>query len=277
MPQNSVSKPKHYGGFLMDLVQELAGLGFTEYEARIYLALLQESPASGYQLSKRSGVPRSMAYETLGRLDARGVVLQSNDGSTTRYRPLPPEALLERERSQHNQRIETLSRGLGRLYQAAEGDQLWSIAGREAVLAYARGQLESARNELMLVLNDDALVELSPAIEAACENDVRVRALLTGEKMLNCGEAAHHPPLESELQELNDSLVVVVDGREVLIAGGGPQFAATITNNRDLVLIARQFVWMELFAQRVYSSLDEEALQALVADRSQGRVNARKN
>jgi len=129
----------------------------------------------------------------------------------------------------------------------------------------------------MLVLNDDALVELSPAIEAACENDVRVRALLTGEKMLNCGEAAHHPPLESELQELNDSLVVVVDGREVLIAGGGPQFAATITNNRDLVLIARQFVWMELFAQRVYSSLDEEALQALVADRSQGRVNARKN
>jgi len=261
----------------MDLVQELAGLGFTEYEARIYLALLQENPATGYQLSKRSGVPRSMAYETLGRLDARGVVLQSNDGTRTSYRPLPPETLLARERARHTQRIERLSHGLGRIYHAEQGDKLWSISGREAVLAYASGQLEAAREELMLVLNDDVLVELTPVVEAACERGVRVRALLTGERTLDCGEAAHHPPLESELQELNDSLVVVVDGREVLIAGGGPQFAATITNNRDLVLIARQFVWMELFAQRVYARLGEEALHELVVDNPPGQSLVQKN
>ena len=261
----------------MDLVHELTGLGFTEYEARIYLALLQESPATGYQLSKRSGVPRSMAYETLGRLDARGVVMQSNDGSTTRYRPLPPDTLLARDRAAHMQRMETLSRGLGQLYHATEGDRLWTIGGRDAVLAYARGQLESAHQELMLVLNDEALSLLAAAIRNACERGVRVRSLLTGEGTLECGEAAHHPPFESELQELNDSLVVVVDGREVLIAGGEPQFTATITNNRDLVLIARQFVWMELFAQRVYSSLGEEALKELLSDRQTTEPLTRSN
>jgi len=261
----------------MDLVHELTGLGFTEYEARIYVALVQESPATGYQLSKRSGVPRSMAYETLGRLEARGVVLQSNDGSATRYRPLPPDALLARERATHAQRIETLAHGLGRLYHADGSDSLWTITGREAVLAYAGGQLESAQAELMLVLNDDALLELGPAIEQTCSRGVRVRALLTGEGTLTCGEAAQHPPLESELQELNNSLVVVLDGREVLIAGGGPQFSATVTNNRDLVLIARQFIWMELFAQRVYASLGEDALRALVADSPAGPAGVRNN
>jgi sugar-specific transcriptional regulator TrmB len=261
----------------MDLVHELTGLGFTEYEARIYLALLEENPATGYRLSKRSGVPRSMAYETLSRLDARGVVMQSHEGKTTRYRPLPPDVLLARERARHTQRLETLSQGLGRLYQAAEGDQLWSITGREAMLAYAGRQLESARSELMFVLNDDMLSELADAIEDACARGVRVRALLTGERMLNCGEAAHHPPLESELQELSNSLVVVVDGREVLIAGGEPQYTGTITNNRDLVLIARQFIWMELFAQHVYTSLGEEALQELLIDRPSAESAARRN
>ena len=259
----------------MDLVHELTGLGFTEYEARIYLALLQESPATGYQLSKRSGVPRSMAYETLGRLDARGVVMQSHDGTTTRYRPLPPETMLARERAVHARHLETLSRGLGQLFRASEGDRLWSISGREAVMAYAHEQLESAREELMLVLNDQALSVLATMVEVACKRGVRVRSLLTGEKTLACGEAAHHPPLESELQELNDSLVIVLDGREVLIAGGEPQFTATITNNRDLVLIARQFIWMELFAQRVYASLGEDALHELLSDKPAAQPIAR--
>ncbi|MEJ2150164.1 MAG: helix-turn-helix domain-containing protein, partial [Chloroflexota bacterium] len=56
----------------MDLLTKLVAVGFTEYEAKVYVALLQEYPATGYQISKKSGVPRSMVYEALGRLHARG-------------------------------------------------------------------------------------------------------------------------------------------------------------------------------------------------------------
>lgn len=38
---------------------------FSIYEARTYLALLWESPVTGYQLSKLSGVPRSRVYDML--------------------------------------------------------------------------------------------------------------------------------------------------------------------------------------------------------------------
>jgi sugar-specific transcriptional regulator TrmB len=41
---------------------------FSEYEAKVYLTLLHENSATGYHLSKKWGVPRSMAYEALGRL-----------------------------------------------------------------------------------------------------------------------------------------------------------------------------------------------------------------
>lgn len=55
----------------MDVEADLTRIGFTEYEAKVYLALLRENPATGYQLSKSSGVPRSMVYEALGRLHVR--------------------------------------------------------------------------------------------------------------------------------------------------------------------------------------------------------------
>ena len=38
---------------------------------------------------------------------------------------------------------------------------------------------------------------------------------------------------------------------------------ATVTTSKNLVLISRQFVWMELFAQRVYERLDPAQLDLL--------------
>jgi Cd2+/Zn2+-exporting ATPase len=94
---------------------------------------------------------------------------------------------------------------------------------------------------------------------------VTVNTLLTGEGQLDCGRVAYHPPLESELQELTTTLLVVADNQEALIASARPRHetTATVTRNNDLVVIARQFVWMELFTQRIYARLGKELLDRL--------------
>jgi Cd2+/Zn2+-exporting ATPase len=74
---------------------------------------------------------------------------------------------------------------------------------------------------------------------------------------------ARHPPLESQLQGLTGMLVVVVDRDEALIASTDADMFATITSNRNLVLIARQFVWMELFTQRISARLGADLLARL--------------
>lgn len=71
-----------------------------------------------------------------------------------------------------------------------------------------------------------------------------------------------HPPLESEIDGLMGMLLVVVDGAEVLIAGKDHEMA-TITHNSHLVGIARQFVWMEFFTQRIYSRLGDDLVDQL--------------
>lgn len=244
----------------MDLVSELNGIGFTDSEAKVYLVLLRNNPATGYQLSKVSAVPRSMVYEALGRLDARGAVLKSVEAKATLYRPLPPDALLESVDMEHHRKMKALSSGLSHMYETGTGDLLWTIMGEPSVVSYAVDMIQSAQAELMLVLSDQGLQELQDVVQAACDRGVHVSALLTGDLELGCGEVAYHPPHESELQELTDNIVVVADGQEALIANGEEEMSATVTTNRNLVLITSQFIWMELFAQRIYSRLDKDLI-----------------
>ena len=239
-------------------------IGFTEYEAKVYLALLRESPATGYQLSKESGVPRSMVYEALKRLHGRGAALETIEGRATLYQPLPPEVLLERHEVEHRQLLEELREGLDTLYTATTDDRVWTVNGRAAVIAYAAQVIRDAEEELFLVLADNELEALRSEIGEACRSGIAVNTLLTGKGTLDCGRVAYHPPLESKLQGIEGTLVAVSESA-VLVAGDSPyrEVSATITRNRDLVLIARQFVWMELFTQRVYAQLGTDLLQRL--------------
>jgi Cd2+/Zn2+-exporting ATPase len=246
-----------------DLILELTQTGFTEYDARVYLALLSSNPATGYQVSKESGVPRSMAYESLARLANRGAVLKSASGKTTTYRPLPPDVLLARLKDEHDTRVRKLSEGLGRLYTAKPEDTLWTIDGRPSILPYASGMAKNAGAELMLVLPDRDVPDLQDVLSDAFNRGVDVNILMTGSAQLGFGQVVYHPPRESELQRLTSSLVVIADEREALIASGTEQLHATVTTNENLVLIARQFIWMELFAQRIYATIGPELMQRL--------------
>jgi Cd2+/Zn2+-exporting ATPase len=252
----------------MDLLSSLSEIGFTEYEAKVYLALLQEHPATGYQLSKASGVPRSMVYEALKRLHRRGGALETVEGRSTLYRPIPPLQLLDRHERDHQQLVSGLRAGLQTLYESVEDDRVWAISGRSAILSWATRLVRESQSELYMVLTDEDVIELQDDIAAAHERGVAVNTLLTGLAELTYGGVAYHPPLESELQGLTTTLLVEADDVEVLIGSSLPQrqMRATITRNIDLVLIARQFVWMELFTQRIYARLGADLLARLDAE-----------
>ncbi len=251
----------------MDDLDDLMAIGFTEYEAKVYVALLGANPATGYQLSKDAGIPRSMVYEALGRLHARGAVLKTGDQRATLYRPVPPDLLLDRHAQEQARLTRNLRARLNALYTAENEEHLWALSGQSAVLAYAVQMLQEAQTELLLVLPDAILDVLRGEVQAACERRVEVSTLLTGAGDLQSGQVARHPPLESELQDLTTMFLLVADAKKCLIATVGPDLTATLATNRHLVLIARQFVWMELFTQRFYHKPGPDGAAALVAAR----------
>jgi sugar-specific transcriptional regulator TrmB len=247
----------------MSLLNNLTAIGFTEYEAKVYVALLRDSPATGYQLSKSAGVPRSMVYEALGRLDVRGAVLKTDDRRATLYRPLPPDILLDRFQKEHQNLLVNLRQELNTVYDARQEDHFWSIQGSGSVQSFAYQMLDKAQEDLLLVLNDTDLEYLQSKLAEAHARGVEISTLLTGEGILGFGQVVRHPPLESEKQELQHMMVIVADNEQVLIANKHIETTATITTNPNLVLIARQFVWMELFAQRIYAQIGPDLMARL--------------
>jgi Cd2+/Zn2+-exporting ATPase len=248
----------------MEWIDQLMALGMTENESRIYLALLSEYPVTGYQLGKQTNIARSMVYEALNRLEARGAVLKTHEEKAMLYRPISPDLLLDRYEQETRTRAASLRTGLMPLYKKQdEGGKLWNFRGRKEALQYAAEMIASAAHELMLVLTDADVDELHALLSGAHERGIRLGVMLTGQADFDLGQVVRHPPHETELHRMQETLIVVADEHEFLIASGHAAATATVTTNGNMVMIARQFIWMELFAQRIFSRLGEDMLALL--------------
>ncbi len=117
--------------------RKMAELGFTRYEARAYVSLLQHHPATRYELSKNSGVPRSAIYDVIRRLESYGAV-SALSTQPEKYVPLPPEEFLKMLEQRFKQKVEDLRKSLSEVQIDIESGQLWNITGYDNLISKAR-------------------------------------------------------------------------------------------------------------------------------------------
>lgn len=247
-------------------IEILSHLGFTEYEAKTYVSLLHFSPATGYQISKEAGIPRSMVYEALGRLSNKGAVMSIPVGDTTRYAPVPVNVLLDSLRHKYESALDAANECLSQEDQRTPMEQVWNIDGRDAILTRAREMLRTAQKEILVSIGDSTLPDLSGELREAFDRGVKVRMLVSGESEVDFGEVIRHPRAESALQKTGQSLVIVTDGSQCLIGGTGSAETCIWTGNRHVVFIARQFIWQEVFTQKALERLGQGVFGVLSED-----------
>src|ERR1700680_1634323 len=90
------------------VIESLQELGFSLYEARLYLGLLRRGRQNGNELSRTSGVPSSKVYAMLERLSDAGVVAHTKRGSTVEYVCVPPSDLLHKLRERYMKPLDFL-------------------------------------------------------------------------------------------------------------------------------------------------------------------------
>lgn len=78
-----------------DRLRKMQNLGLTEYQARIYLTLLDLGEAIASQLPSLSRVPRTRIYSTMNQLHEKGLV-EIIPEKPTKYVPVPIEAYIEK-------------------------------------------------------------------------------------------------------------------------------------------------------------------------------------
>jgi len=247
-------------------IGKLVTLGFSEYEAKAYAALLTKSPVSGYELAKLSGVPRSMIYEVVGKLTARGAAMLLRTGGSTKYAPVPAEEFLDQLQREHETLIDSLKGDLSSFASVPDLDYVWNIEGHVNIIARAKEMIGQAKKQIYLALLPATFPDLKPVLAAAAARDVRVVVYTTAELDCPNGQVVVAHVAEETLEQARGlGLILVIDGEEVLIAEWltAVHARASWTSDPLFVFIAEHHLRTDLYLPQILALLGEKALEII--------------
>ncbi len=211
------------------VVAAMKQLGFTATDAKAYVALLKQHPATGYELASRSGVPRSAVYNVLGRLQALGLINAVQE-KPARYVPLPPERLFELLETRFARSLETLREGLARLARRPEGRVTWTVEGYEAMLEQAQQLIGAARARVVASLWSREAEALAKELRRAEARQVDV-TLFSFTPLPEVGRRfSYGIDPQALAAHWTHRILLVVDGRRLLVGS-----AETTADNRAVV------------------------------------------
>lgn len=241
---------------LQEIIASIKDLGFTEYEARAYIAALQKGqPVTGYELSKLSGVPTSKIYETIDRLKEKGA-LWANLTDPVKYVAVNPQQLFRQCQQQFEQTISFLNDNFAQLFIDKGSEQIWNIHGYDSILAKAEDIIENCTDQALVALWPE---EAEP-LEHALSNKDRVIVLAFGD-LASLGTTRlfqHDYQKAVEEEQKNRLFVVTADGEEALIATMHQHAHGVWTTNPALVLIAQEYIKYEIYQVRIMRHFGEE-------------------
>jgi DNA-binding MarR family transcriptional regulator len=258
----------------MAIIEQLQQLGFSQYEAQAYIALLQNNPLNGYELAKLSGIPRPNIYAVLGKLEERGAVLRLDTDEGTRYTPVASEELIQRLHHQFQISLEEARKGLEEVKVSPEKEYIWNSRGYPALLEHARSFIDSAERQLYLAVWPQEAKALSERVCLAEERGVRITTLCLGGCSHNCGNCRGDIHQTQSRPESSDRwLLLVPDEREVLAGEvhANDETLAVRTRQRLMVNLAGWYIRQSIalseilrgFGDHFVHLLDPQTLEIL--------------
>jgi sugar-specific transcriptional regulator TrmB len=232
---------------LEEAIEVLQQLGLKEYEARCFVGLTRLNTGTAKKLSDLTEVPRTRVYDAIRVLEAQGLV-EIQHSSPQQFRAVSLEEATETLRDQYEDRVERLHDALATVETVDEHDEspvqeVWAMAGQDAIENRTEQLIESATDEVVLVIGDKSLLteELTNTLNEV-GNGVE---LLIG---------ALTPSLQDEIQAAIPEATTFVSGLEWL---HGAQTSEDDTAIGRLLLVDRSTI---LVSSIVPDSKEEQAI-----------------
>jgi HTH-type transcriptional regulator, sugar sensing transcriptional regulator len=190
-------------------------LGFSQYEAACYMALVGNHPVNGSQLSKVSGIARSRIYDVLRSLTAKGFVIEVNTGL---YAPLPADELIRRLRRNFEANIQAFKNEIARADRKDDFEFIWTLTGYDNVMEKARHMIQDAKKEIYARLFPEADQRLSRDLVKAEKSGVAIRYIAMGDIPRRFAVQVTHPDHENLIATIGGrSFDIITDKSEALV------------------------------------------------------------
>lgn len=244
---------------VQDIAEELRGIGFTDYEAQAYIALLRDSPATAYQVGKQTGLPRANVYAALENLAKKGAA-QPVTENPVRYAPVQPNVLFARLVQDLDAQCRRAADKLARLDRQSSEEHVWTLRGEDAIRAKIEGMIEAATAHVWIKGHEHLLRAHREALHRAAGRGVQVVLILFGDP----GAAADYPfgpPSRIFMHEgngievgLGHTLVTVaIDFQEALTANTANGGFGAHTRSLPVVNLAESLIRHEIYVAEIFA------------------------
>lgn len=243
----------------MDTYSNLKELGFSQYEATCYMALVAEHPVNGSQLSKISGIARSRIYDVLRSLISKGYVMEINPGQ---YAPLPSDELIRRLKKSFETHLNAFETQILNSTRKEDFEYVWTITGYDNVMHRAADMIQEAKEEIYVRLFPEASRRLDPHLTEAEQRGVKIRYIAMGKIPKKFDVMVMHPDHEHLQKTIGGrSFEVITDKREALVGifGTGQEDISPInwTRNQWFIVANRDSLRHDFYHSFLEKILDQ--------------------
>jgi HTH-type transcriptional regulator, sugar sensing transcriptional regulator len=239
----------------MEIVEELTALGFSPHAARVYVALLRQPAATGYEVARVAGLPRANVYQVLAGLLASNAIQLVGD-APARYVAHPPTEVLGRIKREVASRCDALLPHLRQLAPPAEPAAFWTVHGEVAVRERVVAMIAEAGGRVAISLWADDLVWARGPLLRAHGAGCQVIVNLFGQAALDFGEVYQH---EEPAKVVGGHLLtLVVDSAAALTAALDEPAGAISTEHPALVRLVEKLVRDEAYLAAIFERFRPE-------------------
>jgi len=202
---------------MQQAVIKLKQLGFSEYEAKAYLSLVNENPLTAYELSKNSGIPSSKIYEVLNKLELRHIVQSIRGERSKMFIPVPPDEFVENFKTTVENKLHAVKSELFSCKTGFDSAYTWHIKNYEALIHRAKRMITTARENILLITWKEEMSELEEDLRKAANKDVKLAIMHYGYTDMKLRQIYIHPAEDTIYAEKSiRCLTLVADSREAL-------------------------------------------------------------
>ncbi|MCG8516268.1 MAG: hypothetical protein MI740_19240 [Halanaerobiales bacterium] len=231
------------------LVTELKKIGFSDYEARTYITLLEYGDLNGYEVAKHSGIPKPNAYSTLNNLVQKGQAYRIDEESI-RYSARNFEEIaeqLERDLKETIKKIKTLLPEM-----VVSKDRYLTIEGSSKILDKMQQVINKAESSLHFDLWLEDFEKVKEDLFAASARGIKIILIIIGiitdEGVFKIGEVYEHERVIQNKGQFLRNFTLIADGNKTMTGEIGISNAkALYTANRSIVNLALEAISHDIF------------------------------
>ncbi len=244
---------------IINLLQEF---GLSLNACKAYVSLLKKNPATGYEISTQSDIPRSAIYATLNRLESMGLVNAEGD-TPKKYIPLAPSQLIEHLNSNHSENIKGLETAINDLELDEEAFDFWHIHGYNNLIIKLKEAINQANKMVLMNSWAKEVQQLENELAEAEARGVKVILFSFCKLNNNFGNTISYNIEEEKIAEIWRPKVVLVVDHQISIMGSAKENGnrAIWTSNEALTKIAMDYTILDitLAGQRLCLDVSEVA------------------